>query len=146
MYVPGEPTVWADNLDTFPHEVQLLHNDVVTRSKGGEQCYTFKVANGIGFNDFFPADKIYLDFEHAIHGNIFYVSPVCPSLMRLWELYQARDPLMHNSEIALLDPYHMNVNNVECEEGQEIIMDYLYQSMCVNYPKKDTFLVPYYET
>jgi hypothetical protein len=89
-------------------EVQLLHADVVARSKQGDQCYTAKVIEGVHFVDEFPADKIYLHFNEVIHGNIFHVSTVSSALMRLWALDQASNPQLQHSNVALLDPYHMH--------------------------------------
>ena len=92
--------------------------------------------DGIGFVDVFSADKIYLGFE----------SVVKPSLMRLWSLWHATNPLLQNEEVGFLDPYLMHRANVDSDKGQRLMTDYLHKTILRSPRTKHNFIVPYFET
>lgn len=146
LFQPGQPMLPPDKLSALRIEAQLLHNEVVPRSGKGEIYYTATVTEGIGFVIAFPADKIYLWFENVVNDNIFYVDVVRPSLMRLWSLWHATNPLVQNKEVAFLDPYHMHFANVDSDKGQRDIATYLHQTILDSPRHKDNFLVPYFKT
>jgi hypothetical protein len=96
MFQPGKPMLPQQKLSALNTEIQLLHNDVVAWSAKGERFYTADVPDGLGFVVDYPADKIYLEFESVINDSIFYVEVVRLSLMRLWSVWNATDPLLQN--------------------------------------------------
>ena len=126
-------------LRTLSIELHLLHVVVVARSKEGDMCYKAKVIERVHFVDESTMDKIYLHFNEVIYANIFYVSTVSPSFMRLWALDQASDCQVRHSNVAIVDPYHMHWHNMESTYGQKLIADYLFLCMIVNRTQKDTY-------
>jgi hypothetical protein len=129
---------------TFSTDLNVLHDDVVRRSKEeGQQGYRAKLLQGYNFVLQFPADTIDLPFNEVLHANIFYVSALSPELMRLWARHRASDPLLGHSKVSLLDPFYMHYHNLESVISQELISNYLFSCMISTHPQKDTFLLPY---
>ena len=146
MFKPGEPMLPQHKLSALSVEIQLLHKDVVARSGKGEMYYTANVIEGLGFVDEYPADKIYLGFESVVNDNIFYVDVIKPSLMRLWSLWHATNPLLQNEEVGFLDPYLMHWAKVDSDKGQCLMTDYLQKTILRSPRTKHNCTVPYFET
>ena len=146
MFKPGEPMLPKHKLSALSVEIQLLHKGVVARSGKGEMYYTTNVIESLGYVDEYPADKIYLGFDIVINDNIFYVDLIKPSLMRLWSLWHATNPLLQNEEVGFLEPYLMHWFNVNSDKGQRLIMTYLHKTILHSPRHKHNFIVPYFET
>ena len=144
MFKPGEPMLPQHMCSALSIEIQLLHKDVVARSGKGEMYYTANVIEGLGFVDGYPTDKIYLEFESAVNDNIFYVDIVRPSLMRLWALWHATNPLLQNEEVAFLDSYTMHCGNADSNKGQCVMANYLHKIILQSPRHKHNFVVPYF--
>ena len=119
MFKPGELMLPQHKLSALSVKIQILHKDIVVRLGMGEMYYTANVIEGLGFVDEYLADKIYLVFE----------SVVKPSLMRLWSLWHATNPLLQNEEVGFLDPYLMHWANVDSDKGQRLITTYLHKTI-----------------
>lgn len=78
-----------------------------------------------------------------VHHN-FHPFTACTSFMRLWALYLASGAIFLNYNVALLDPYHMDVLNMECPHRRDKNVHYLWERILEN-PNKFTLLVPYHD-
>lgn len=121
MYKPGERYLSNSMLKTLSIGLQVLHANVVGKSKEGQHGYTTKVIEGYSFIQEFLADKIDLAFNEVIHANIFSVSTVSLDLMMIWVLHRAIDPLLLIGKVSLPNPFYMHCHNLETTDSQEVI-------------------------
>ena len=146
MFMPSELMLPQQKLSTLSIEIQLLHKDVVATSGKSEMYYTANVIDNLGFVNAFPADKISFAFDSVVNDNIFYVDVIKPSIMRLWSLGHATNPLLQNEEVGFLEPYLMHWFNVNSDKGQHLMMNYLHKTILHSPRHKHNFIVPYFET
>ena len=140
MFMPGEPMLPEHKLRALSIEIHFLHKEIVARSRKGEICYTAKVIKVVGFVNVFPIDKIYLAFDNVVNGKIFNVDVVNPSLMRLWSLWHATNPLLRNEEVSFLDPYMMHSGNADSNKGQCVMANYLHKIILQSPRHKHNFV------
>jgi hypothetical protein len=126
--------------------MKVPHDKVIHLGFGGygshaARNFTDKVLENHHFLTEDPARLIRVKFVEI--WNIFNLSLISPSMVRLWALYLAKENRRLKKRIcAVMDPIHMYEDKSHSPEGRKNMVDYLVAAM-VSHTETSYLLVPY---
>ena len=112
-------------------EMKLLHDYIMKLETDGSNTshFTGKMPNDYNF---FIEDKLTLEFTDIFC--MFNLGRLGASLVRLWELYQAKEARQNKAPIlAVIDPFDFHEDNLNIESAhREMIAEWLYNAMLIH--------------
>jgi hypothetical protein len=129
-----------DEYVLLPTEMRTLYVNIMTLENDGSNTSHFM---GLAPKDYnFTAGKLTLEFAHIFC--MFNLVMLGASLIRLWDLYQAKESTRNKQLIfAVLDMFHFHEDNPKKgSAAMEMIAQWIYNAMQIH-KDKQYLLVPY---
>jgi hypothetical protein len=140
FHIPGNLLVPEDEYVLIPTEMRTLHDNIMALKNDGSNTSHFM---GLAPKDYnFTAGNLTLEFADIFC--IFNLGMLGASLIRLWDLCQAKDATQKKEPIfAVIDPFHFHEDNLKKgSTTTEMIALWIYNAMQIH-KDKQYLLVPY---